>query len=191
MDQSDPIITTREAAELLGVSVRTAQTWVEAGTLDSWKTPGGHRRVRRSSVLKLLAQRKGNVADLSRKVVLIEDDPTLVAVYEQALQTLTGVKVFAQPDCFTGLMKIGEVHPDLIVTDLRMVGMDGFEMIRHIRADARLAHTALAVLTGMTQDEIVAAGGLPDNLDVLYKPLSGKDIRDYVATRLNHPSAYA
>lgn len=52
----DPALTTRAAAELLGVSISTAQTWMENGALDFWKTPGGHRRARRSSVLGLLAE---------------------------------------------------------------------------------------------------------------------------------------
>lgn len=50
----DPVLTTRAAANLLGVSVSTAQQWIENGAIDSWKTPGGHRRVRLSAVMKLL-----------------------------------------------------------------------------------------------------------------------------------------
>ena len=55
-DTDDPILTTREAAALLGVAVSTAQVWMEGGALPTWKTPGGHRRVRRSAVLQLLRQ---------------------------------------------------------------------------------------------------------------------------------------
>ncbi|MEI4484515.1 MULTISPECIES: excisionase family DNA-binding protein [unclassified Phyllobacterium] len=47
------ILTTAKAAQLLGVSVRTAQLWVENGQLESWKTPGGHRRIKLQSVLNL------------------------------------------------------------------------------------------------------------------------------------------
>ncbi len=43
-------LTTREAAEILGVSLRTAQLWVERGRLRAWKTVGGHRRIARASV---------------------------------------------------------------------------------------------------------------------------------------------
>lgn len=53
----DPAVTTRDAAELLGVSVSTAQKWIEGGAIASWKTPGGHRRMRRSAVLALLEER--------------------------------------------------------------------------------------------------------------------------------------
>lgn len=55
-ENDDPILTTREAAQMLGVAVSTAQAWMEGGALPTWKTPGGHRRVRRSAVLQLLRQ---------------------------------------------------------------------------------------------------------------------------------------
>ena len=55
---SDPAMTSREAARLLGVSITTAQMWMESGMLASWKTPGGHRRTRLSSVMTLLGHRE-------------------------------------------------------------------------------------------------------------------------------------
>jgi excisionase family DNA binding protein len=55
----DPVLTTRAAARLLGVAVSTAQIWIESGALEAWKTPGGHRRLRLSSVTRLLEQRAG------------------------------------------------------------------------------------------------------------------------------------
>ena len=45
--------TTRDAANLLGVSVGTVKLWVERGLLQAWKTSGGHRRISRESVQRL------------------------------------------------------------------------------------------------------------------------------------------
>ena len=56
----DPILTTREAAKVLGIAVSTAQQWIENGKLPAWKTPGGHRRVRFSDVSALLRERAGS-----------------------------------------------------------------------------------------------------------------------------------
>ena len=53
----DSVLTTRATAELLGVAVSTAQLWIENGAIPSWKTPGGHRRVRLSAVKRLMEQR--------------------------------------------------------------------------------------------------------------------------------------
>ncbi|MGI4844555.1 MAG: GAF domain-containing protein [Janthinobacterium lividum] len=60
MSEDDPILTTREAAHMLGVAVSTAQLWMESGALPAWKTPGGHRRVRLSAVRQLQARQGGN-----------------------------------------------------------------------------------------------------------------------------------
>ncbi|QBE65884.1 excisionase family DNA-binding protein [Pseudoduganella lutea] len=48
------IITTAQAAKILGVSARTAQLWIESGVIPSWKTPGGHRRMYETDVLATL-----------------------------------------------------------------------------------------------------------------------------------------
>ncbi|WP_194727140.1 GAF domain-containing protein [Noviherbaspirillum malthae] len=53
-DVEDPILTTRAVAAMLGVAMSTAQLWIESGAIPSWKTPGGHRRVRRSALLPLI-----------------------------------------------------------------------------------------------------------------------------------------
>ena len=47
----DPILTTTEVARLLGVATSTVQVWMENGLIESWKTPGGHRRTRQSHLL--------------------------------------------------------------------------------------------------------------------------------------------
>lgn len=56
-NSKDAVLTTRATAELLGVAVSTAQLWIENGAIPSWKTPGGHRRVRLSAVRHLMAER--------------------------------------------------------------------------------------------------------------------------------------
>lgn len=75
-DLDDPILTTAAAARLLGVAVSTTQLWLESGALPSWKTPGGHRRVRTSAVLGLLAQ-KGR-QQVATSVESMEPDPEYV-----------------------------------------------------------------------------------------------------------------
>ena len=49
--------TTREVAQALGMAVRSVQLMVDRGELQAWKTPGGHRRIARASVLQWLQSR--------------------------------------------------------------------------------------------------------------------------------------
>lgn len=57
--EEDPILTTSAAARLLGVATSTVQLWMESGAIDSWKTPGGHRRTRESYIRALMTKVSG------------------------------------------------------------------------------------------------------------------------------------
>ncbi|MDK6075883.1 GAF domain-containing protein [Massilia varians] len=52
--EEDPILTTSAAARMLGVATSTVQLWMESGAIPSWKTPGGHRRTRQSTIQAML-----------------------------------------------------------------------------------------------------------------------------------------
>jgi excisionase family DNA binding protein len=178
--------TTREAADLLGISLRTAQMWVENGLLEGWKTPGGHRRILRSSLDKLLPVQVGAVAgttavppaptfgaaDTTPAVLVVEDDPHLQRLFRLHLtswQPLT--RVFTASDGFEGLLRAGMERPQLIFADLLMPGMDGFRMIGALRSQPELAATRIIVITGLNAGEIAAQGHLPPDVEVLHKPI--------------------
>jgi excisionase family DNA binding protein len=72
-DCADPILTSRAVAALLGVSISTAQQWIESGAIASWKTPGGHRRVRRSAVMSVM-ERSGQKQDIRTAAATRPDD---------------------------------------------------------------------------------------------------------------------
>lgn len=103
--QNDPILTTSGAARLLGVAVSTAQHWIESGALDSWKTPGGHRRVRLSAVMKLMETRRSIQADQRREpgsldaeyVPLPEPGYPVPANEEQRLRALAASNLVDSP----------------------------------------------------------------------------------------------
>lgn len=76
----DPILTTRAVAAMLGVAVSTAQHWIESGAIASWKTPGGHRRVRRSAVQALLEETARAQASPSSKALNVVADDEFICL---------------------------------------------------------------------------------------------------------------
>jgi len=181
-----PDCTTRTAAHQLGVSLRTVQLWVDSGILQAWKTPGGHRRVAISSVKNLLQQSGKQVVSRSGRdqgyvVLLIEDDADLLRFYQPTINSWgLPLNLVTAENGYEGLMRIGELQPDLIVTDLIMPGLDGFDMIHALRANPLLIDTDLIVMTSMTQMEIDDRGGLPRECSVLFKPVSFSQMRSQV-----------
>ena len=106
------ILTTAQAATLLGVSIRTAQLWVESGQLPSWKTPGGHRRIPRPAVLELIAGRPAPLIS-ARAIVLADEDER--SAWEGLIQCGFVVDIIEDP--LLAAARIGETLPALIVID--------------------------------------------------------------------------
>lgn len=195
------MMTTSEVAKRLGVSLRTVQLWVEAGILPAARTPGGHRRIPAMAVEALalstgLAERATvspsdkpeppSVTVATRSafdVLLVEDNADLRTLWEITLEALgQAIELRVADTGYTALLQIGQRRPDLLVTDLMLPGMDGFEMIRTLeRSDAFSGLTILAI-TSMSRDDVKDRGGLPPSVDLMHKPVSP----DALVNRVKH-----
>ncbi|MDP5238243.1 response regulator [Uliginosibacterium sp. 31-16] len=182
---------TSDAAQMLGVSLGTVQQMVENGLLDAWKTTGGHRRIRVSSVESFLRKRQTGTpapaqpAPTTLRVLIAEDDRLMQALYEKTVATWDmPIQVKIVSSGFEGLMEIGRSAPDLLVADLMMPDLDGFAMIRRLRADPQLAHMDIIVVTGLSVDDIEEQGGLPEDVLIYGKPIPFRELKGYIQARL-------
>jgi len=192
MSDDEALCSTREAAVLLGVSLRTVQLWVEGGVLRAWKTAGGHRRIPRAAVDELLAQRRealrGGAAPAAApqfKLLVVEDEADLLKLYRlQIAGWSLPVSLSTASNGFEGLVRVGEQHPDLLVTDLNMPGMDGFRMIRTLSANEDFAAMEIVAVTALGRAEIADRGGLPPEVRVFTKPVPFSELERIVRERL-------
>ena len=186
MESGQEVCSTREAADRLGVSLRTVQLWSEAGLLRAWKTPGGHRRILTSSVDELLQRRIGVAARRPPgehyEVLVVEDEPDFRQLFELHLRSWAlPIHLSSAPSGFDALMQIGASRPDLLITDLRMPGIDGFEMLRALKASGTISELEIIVVTALTERTITERGGLPAGVTVFYKPLRFAELRQRLA----------
>lgn len=177
-------LTTREAAAVLGVTVRTVQLWAEAGLLEAWKTSGGHRRIFQRSVDRLLASRATSepaqrTESASLKILLVEDDPAVLRVWEQKIARWPmQPQVQTARNGFEALVRLGLSTPDLLITDLNMPEIDGFQMLQQLKNIPELAVVTVVVVTGLDDAQIEARGGVPPGIPVLRKPMPFDQLRD-------------
>lgn len=168
--------TTREAAKILGVSVGTAQLWVDSGLLSAWKTDGGHRRVTRESISKLLHLKTGIPAVLPPssqfKVLVVEDSSNLRRLYEVVLaQWPMAPEVTMVDSGIRAIMLMERQLPDLLVVDLNMPDVDGFNLLKILLNEAQYANLTIVVVSGLDEIEIARRGGVPHGVVVLRKPV--------------------
>lgn len=176
---NDDLMTTREAGEKLGVAVRTVQLWVEAGLLPAWRTAGGHRRIARGAVEALMAERSQILKPSQPtpqallRVLVVEDDPIMLRLTTQVMAAWKlPLDLCTATNGFEGLLRIGEMRPDLIITDLNMPGMDGFQMLQALkRRGSGYESLKVVVISALNAHEIALGGGLPADVSFLAKPV--------------------
>lgn len=189
VEAEEEVCSTRDAADRLGVSLRTVQLWAEAGLLRAWKTPGGHRRILTCSVDELLQRRGGEIArrapDGNYQVLVVEDEPDFRRLFELHLRSWElPLELQSVPSGFDALVRIGASRPDLLITDLRMPGIDGFEMLWALKSSGAISELEVIVVTALTDHTINERGGLPEGVTVLHKPLRFAQLRRHLDERV-------
>lgn len=159
-------LTVKEVAELLLVSPGTIRNWCEKGGLPVTLTPGGHRRFLREDVLAFASQHEIPLGDISPSGtrVLVVDDDRAVSAYICELLGLTQERVHVEVafDGFDAGDKLHSFQPDIVLLDLRMPGLDGYEVCKRIKRDPRKQAIRVIAMTALPlaehQQRILAAG---------------------------------
>ena len=177
--------TTTEAAAILAISVGTVQLWVDKGLLVAWKTAGGHRRVTRDSINKILhaspaAQPKTPATAAPQtqnaerlRVLVVEDDRDLTRLYQTMLRRWPMAPLVETSDNgIEALLAVERLKPDLLFIDLNIPGVDGFQMLGILNGKAGYEGMTVVVVSGLSAAEMAERGGVPPNILVLPKPIS-------------------
>jgi excisionase family DNA binding protein len=126
-------LTLGQAAKYLGVAQSTIRKWSDQGRVPAFYTPGGHRRYRRADLDVFLERSGPGGRDQTGPVVLIVDDDERLREYVRANLELEGYNVREAESAEQGLSVLDEESPDLILLDVMMPEVDGWEMLRRVQ----------------------------------------------------------
>ena len=121
------------------------------------------------------------------RILAVDDEPSIRRLIEVNL-TREGYQVETAENGAQALAKIRASRPDLLVTDVMMPEMDGFELVKNIRMDASIADLPIIMLTAKTQDRDVL-GGYQVGADLyLTKPFNPMELKQFVKRLLTDMS---
>ncbi len=105
-----------------------------------------------------------------KKVLVIDDNPTIVELIKYAVNLQGSYEVVVAYDGVQGLERIYTERPDCVIIDVKMPRMDGYQLVRCLRGDARTANTPLIILSAMTRNEDQMTGLLSGVDEYMTKP---------------------
>lgn len=176
-NEQDTYCGTRHASKLLEVSVGTVHNLLEANKLVGWKTQGGHRRISLKSIHSYLQQNnalpaKSPEAEVATQVLIVEDDENTRAMYQAYFhQWNLPLELVIYASAIDALSDLHALTPMILLTDLHMSTMDGFEFITTVRKYKALDTLPIIAITGMTNENITDHGGLDGDVMILKKPI--------------------
>ncbi len=123
------------------------------------------------------------VTDLTElKVLVVDDTETNIDILVETLEDTCDVSVAMDGE--SALEAVEEEMPDLILLDIMMPGMDGYEVCEHLKTDEATLHIPIIFLTAMTGEQDEAKGLALGAVDYVTKPFSPDLVRSRVQNQL-------
>jgi excisionase family DNA binding protein len=165
----EDLLTTGAIARYCEVSTNAVKKWIRQSDLPAFRTPGGHFRVSREAFRSFLERHGMPIAadffaSRAPRVLIADDEPVVRDLVRELVLSATAdpVVVETAEDGYDALLKVGDFKPDLLILDLKMPRMDGFEACRSIRSNPHTAHIRIVAMTGFAgggnRERILAAG---------------------------------
>ena len=146
-------LTLGQAARYLGVAQSTIRKWSDNGRVRAFKTPGRHRRYRRDD-LDAFLQRSAPESHAGPIVLIVDDDERL-REYVRVNLEMEGYTVHEAGSSEDGMKVLDELRPDLVLLDVMMPKVDGWEMLQLMHERHGVGSIPVVMFSGKV-DEAVA-----------------------------------
>jgi len=179
-------LTTGQVAEYCHVTYRAVLKWITEGKLKAYRTPGKHSRVSRENFLEFLNKYNMPVPQellkeqTKSRILIVDDDPEIVKLIRSMLNSDPRFEIQEAHDGFNAGRMFMEFSPGLVILDLNMPGMNGFEVCSLIRTDPKNKGVKIIIISGLpdpgVEEEILKLGAdeflsKPFDLGVLRKKI--------------------
>jgi CheY-like chemotaxis protein len=177
-------LTTGDIAKMCDVNLRTVIRWIDRGALKGFKLPGrGNNRVRIEDFMVFLKEHDipvpTELADLHNNRILIIDDEAAVARAISRVLRMAGYDTETAEDGFKGGNMLMKYQPALIILDLRMPGISGYDVLRYIRTTPEISTIKVVIVSALDQQSLQRA--LDEGADaVLSKPFDNQELTSVV-----------
>ncbi|CAM3228049.1 response regulator [Deinococcus deserti] len=116
------------------------------------------------------------MGDMPYTILVVDDEPAILTMLEVILSA-DGHRIVTANDGRAALEYLRDNTPDAMLLDIKLPHMDGFEICSRVKRISRLKNTPVLLLTAFDDDHTRDHARMVGADDVVYKPLSGKNLR--------------
>jgi len=183
--RDDKPLTTGDVARHCHVSPVTVWRWIKQGKLVAHRHAGGRYQIEKAALRTFLQERNMPLdpeffAKPSWRILIIDDEPTVLEVATRALQQLACVTIATAKDGFEAGLQVATFKPDLMILDLMMPNLDGFQVCRIVRRNPTTSHIKILIITAFGTHENLQRVFSNGADGFLHKPLDIKVLQDKV-----------
>lgn len=155
----EDILTVYKASEYCNVTPKTIINWIEAGHIQAYKTVGGHRRIKRSDLESFMRKQGIPIPEEekeaeNKRILVVDDDPIIVETIVQALEEEEyNYEVISASDGFEAGLQVNHFKPHLLILDIMMPDIKGYEVCKRIKSDESTKDTKIIVLSAYLDEE--------------------------------------
>ena len=180
------LISIETAASMLNISENMIRSWISNGVIKSTQQLDNRMVLSKRDIYEIIEKRKERLLTKGHReitIVLVEDDTALIEIYSGLIHELgMTVNLVTATDGYEGLLKVGQYMPEIVITDLMMPDMNGFELIKSIRNNENQENSKIIAVTALSLEQIEDKGGLPDEVVLLKKPFTLGDLRESIGS---------
>lgn len=188
------ILTVSQASKYCKVAPKTIINWIEAGHINAYKTVGGHRRIKQDDLDHFLEVHKmpsfAHAEDTKRnRILVVDDDRIIVETIVQSLEEdPNDYEVISAADGFEAGIQVVHFKPDLIILDIMMPDINGYEVCRKIKSNPETRHIMIIVLSAYLDDDNYKEMKNYGADACFSKPLPLPELKEQVARLLGTPA---
>ncbi|HAX62428.1 MAG TPA: hypothetical protein DCX95_07760 [Elusimicrobia bacterium] len=175
-------LTTYQISQMVNVDITTVIDWIDKGMLKAYKTPGGHRRIKWDELIEFIKKYEMPIPDviatssamslrdaavaIPKKILIVDDNEDILEFISRAIKKfIKNVKIETITEGFIAGKRIAEFKPDLLVLDIHLPGMNGFEVLGYLdKSEKQMKILVITAYPSKEKKEKILKSGADDYL---------------------------
>ena len=175
------LLSPTQAAKFCNCSDSTIKRLLKSGRIEYYMTPGGHYKIYKDDLIRFMSENGIPVYEeieiIRKKVLIVDDDEHLREGMARYIRlNRPDIEPTTAADGFEAGVLLMRFMPDLVILDLIMPGMNGFEVCRKIKENPSTRNITVIVLTGFGNEENKQKAYNCRADLVLFKPVDMEDL---------------